>query len=261
MASSGKDEILAKQVITKLLDFQNSGLPESVSLQLLHPTLKKPASNSDASAITEGQDVQQQAERKRKAGTLSKKAVKKRANCIVLIIIAWILLLLNVLAVLIGSGYGQQGGLKSSGADGLIGWWSQVVLLVFGLIVLIWATRLYLKRYSGETIALPALIIVALGMMLVSSMKKSNGGVLDIEGFGRSVLSSVSSGTTPIHRLWADIFHSKSKPSSGPGGTIVHEGDFICGIKVVKIYKDRVEFEKDGERWTQPVETRPAPYY
>jgi len=34
---------------------------------------------------------------------------------------------------------------------------------------------------------------------------------------------------------------------------IVHEGDTINGIKVVKIEKGRVHFEKNGKRWTQGV--------
>lgn len=32
---------------------------------------------------------------------------------------------------------------------------------------------------------------------------------------------------------------------------LLREGDRIDGVTVVKIYKDRVEFEKDGKRWTQ----------
>lgn len=30
-------------------------------------------------------------------------------------------------------------------------------------------------------------------------------------------------------------------------GRVVHEGDVVAGYKVVKIYKDKVEFEKNGE--------------
>ncbi|GAI29692.1 unnamed protein product, partial [marine sediment metagenome] len=37
-------------------------------------------------------------------------------------------------------------------------------------------------------------------------------------------------------------------------GKIVHEQDTINGVKVIKIYEDKVEFEKAGERWTQQVE-------
>jgi hypothetical protein len=32
---------------------------------------------------------------------------------------------------------------------------------------------------------------------------------------------------------------------------LIHEGDIINDVKIVKIYEDEVEFEKDGHRWTQ----------
>lgn len=39
---------------------------------------------------------------------------------------------------------------------------------------------------------------------------------------------------------------------------IVHEGAIIHGIKVVKIHKDKVEFEKNSKRWTQKLRERPG---
>jgi hypothetical protein len=47
------------------------------------------------------------------------------------------------------------------------------------------------------------------------------------------------------------ILYSEDNPSALIGETIVREGDIIDGVKVVKINKDTVEFEKDGEKWTQ----------
>jgi type II secretory pathway component PulC len=38
-----------------------------------------------------------------------------------------------------------------------------------------------------------------------------------------------------------------------------HEGDTIYGVKIVKIYTDRVDFEKSGKRWTQRVVESPNP--
>ncbi|MBW7989070.1 MAG: hypothetical protein FVQ84_03505 [Planctomycetes bacterium] len=35
--------------------------------------------------------------------------------------------------------------------------------------------------------------------------------------------------------------------------TIVYEGDAIDGITIVKIYKDKVEFTKNGKNWIQKV--------
>lgn len=50
------------------------------------------------------------------------------------------------------------------------------------------------------------------------------------------------------------ILHSQSKPSAVIGSQIAHEGDTILGATVIKIDKDTVEFEKNGERWTQKVQ-------
>lgn len=50
------------------------------------------------------------------------------------------------------------------------------------------------------------------------------------------------------------ILHSQSKPSAVIGSKIAHEGDTILGATVIKIEKDMVEFEKNGERWTQKVQ-------
>ena len=38
----------------------------------------------------------------------------------------------------------------------------------------------------------------------------------------------------------------------------VREGDTIYGVKVVKIYVDKVEFEKDGRKWTQELNETPG---
>jgi len=43
------------------------------------------------------------------------------------------------------------------------------------------------------------------------------------------------------------------------GTEFVREGDTIDGIKIVKISKDKVEFEKNGKRWTQGWEETPGP--
>lgn len=48
-----------------------------------------------------------------------------------------------------------------------------------------------------------------------------------------------------------DIVYSKDKPSAVIGSKIVYVGDVINGITIVRIDRDIVEFEKDGERWEQ----------
>lgn len=42
-------------------------------------------------------------------------------------------------------------------------------------------------------------------------------------------------------------------------GQVIKEGDTIYGVKVVKIHRTKVEFEKNRKRWQQGVRQRPNP--
>jgi len=49
------------------------------------------------------------------------------------------------------------------------------------------------------------------------------------------------------------ILYSEDNPSAVIGNQIVHEGETIRGVSVIKISTDSVEFEMNGKRWTQKV--------
>jgi len=49
------------------------------------------------------------------------------------------------------------------------------------------------------------------------------------------------------------ILYAEGNQSAVVDGKIVHEGDTINGAKVIKIHRDKVEFERAGERWTQQI--------
>lgn len=49
------------------------------------------------------------------------------------------------------------------------------------------------------------------------------------------------------------IFHNETNPTALIGVNLAHEGEVVSGAKVVKIHKDRVDFEKDEFTWTQNV--------
>jgi hypothetical protein len=59
----------------------------------------------------------------------------------------------------------------------------------------------------------------------------------------------------PSHKDIAltSILYAGDSSSAVVDGKIVHEQETINGVKVIKIHKDKVEFEKAGERWTQQV--------
>lgn len=49
------------------------------------------------------------------------------------------------------------------------------------------------------------------------------------------------------------ILYAGDNSSAVVDGKIVHERDTINGMKVIKIHRDKVEFERAGKRWTQKV--------
>jgi hypothetical protein len=56
--------------------------------------------------------------------------------------------------------------------------------------------------------------------------------------------------------LLASILYSAKNSSVVIDGVILHEGDMICGVKVVKIHEDTVELEKEGQKWQQKLGMR-----
>jgi len=61
--------------------------------------------------------------------------------------------------------------------------------------------------------------------------------------------------------LVTGIVFSKDKPSAVIGCEVLCEGDITHGVTVVKIFKDKVQFEKNGRRWMQAVRQRPAGHW
>ncbi|MBN1393008.1 MAG: hypothetical protein JW947_09430 [Sedimentisphaerales bacterium] len=55
------------------------------------------------------------------------------------------------------------------------------------------------------------------------------------------------------------ILHSEENSCALINQDLVHEGDITNGVKVVKINRDEVEFEKDGQKWTQKILANPNP--
>lgn len=58
-------------------------------------------------------------------------------------------------------------------------------------------------------------------------------------------------GTTEL--IVKSIFYSEDVRSAVIGSQIVHEGDKVLDVTVVKINKDSIKLERNGKRWTQKV--------
>jgi hypothetical protein len=65
----------------------------------------------------------------------------------------------------------------------------------------------------------------------------------------------------PTHGLVTGIVYSEDEPTAVVDRKIVHEGDVIYGITVVKIYQDSVKFSKKSKSWEQKVQQAPESYW
>lgn len=59
---------------------------------------------------------------------------------------------------------------------------------------------------------------------------------------------------TSLKLIVRGILYAEDNASAAIGNQIVHEGEKIRGVTVVKISKDNVELEMNGKRWTQKVQ-------
>ena len=134
--------------------------------------------------------------------------------------------------------------------------------MALGVIVLCWTSWLYLRKRPCETAAIPGLIIIALAIPLAFMIGGMSGDTAGVKELGRGILHSfpVMTTPTPAYRAVNAVLYSDNKPSAIFGDEVVHEGDTIHGIKIVRIYKDGIELEKHGQRWTQAVERGQATY-
>ncbi len=69
------------------------------------------------------------------------------------------------------------------------------------------------------------------------------------------VTTSVETAGTEENQLTVKgIVYSTDNPSAVIGTQIVHQGDKVSGVTILKISEDSVEFETDGKKWTQKVQ-------
>ena len=61
--------------------------------------------------------------------------------------------------------------------------------------------------------------------------------------------------------LVSGIVYSSEKSSAVIDNKIVHEGDELQGVSVVKIFKDKVVFQKNDNKWEQAVQQIPEAYW
>ncbi len=66
---------------------------------------------------------------------------------------------------------------------------------------------------------------------------------------------------TPPKGVVTGIVRSQDSSTAVIGTQVVREGESIDGVTIVKIHDDKVEFEKEGVRWTQALNQPPSPQW
>lgn len=265
MANRQNSSVLVNKTISKLPGYRSEGVPRDSELfDLFHPTTQKSPDYADDFTEDAGQDIRQRIKRQVKSSPLTKGTTKK-AKGTALIFIAWILLVLNFLAVMGSLAYGPNSAPSMRAVENTNGFSFRIGMLACGAFVL--ACTTYLRKRAGGNVVVPFLIIMALSVTLASLVKESGdvkAVITNIRGLGQTLLCFFHS-TTPVTRepmcqIVNGILYSEDKPSAILGNQIVHEGDILRHFNVVRIYRDKVEFERNGERWTQPIENRLLTY-
>ena len=103
------------------------------------------------------------------------------------------------------------------------------------------------------------LVIFQLGFARLQGRRQYELATLD-ENLRESYVPAAIPETSGLLR---GILYSKTKPSIviDDKRKIVYEGNTIQGVTIVKIHKDKVEFAKNDQRWTQKVGEAPKSYW
>jgi hypothetical protein len=104
--------------------------------------------------------------------------------------------------------------------------------------------------------------VMLLGKDNLDVIKEATQNLLDefINAYLAANPDSVSAGL-PKTGVITGITYSENKSFAIIGTHIVSEGEAIDDIKIVKIHPDKVEFEKDGKRWTQELNESSGPQW
>jgi hypothetical protein len=231
--------MLADQTTLKLFDFQNVPVQKDRgNLQSPHlPTLQK------------------------EDGPSGKQATKITKSKVLLIVIAWTILVLTVCAVVGKVGFQLKLPLSFGAIGRTNGYLFHIGILALAACVLGLTSWLYSKdKISGFTI-----VVVIIGTILSVSLPLLTVRLGIATGNAKkpgATFSPPSPATAVVmDTAVTGILYSEDNPTALIGHQVVHEGDAVDGVSVIKVHKDKVEFANNGRRWTQAVGETPKTYW
>lgn len=174
-----------------------------------------------------------------------------------LVIAGWVLLALNIWVVLTDPHYGYRARLGRGTVEITLGYLIHLTVLGLGAVALSLIAWLHFKQRYGRTPIAAALIIIVLSLSLALPAKPP---VPAVQRMPRSNTNLPPASEDPLaaERMVTGIVFSPDRPSAVVGSQVLYEGDTTQGVTVVRIYRDKVQFEKGGAKWTQAVDERPA---
>jgi hypothetical protein len=227
--------MLADQAVSKILDFQNVPVQkDNEALQFPHYLTSQ-----------------------KEDGSLVKQAAKITKSKVLLIVTAWIILALTVCAVVGKVGFQLKWPLSFGAIERTNGYLLHTGILALAACVLGLTTWLYSKNKIGGFIIVVVIIGTVVSVSLPLLTVRSGIAPGDAKK-PSATFSPPSSPLSPPAVVVMDIavngiVYSEDNPTALIGHRIVHEGDVVDDVSVIKVHKDRVEFAQNGRRWTQAV--------
>lgn len=225
--------MLADQAISKILDVQN--VPVQKDNEVIQDRLT--AQNEDGSSV--------------------KQAARITKSKVLLIVTAWIILALTVCAVVGKIGFQLKFPLSFGAIERTNGYLLHTGILTLAACVLGLTTWLYLKNKIGGFTIVAVIIGTILSVSLPLLTVRLGIATGDAKKPGATFSPTSSPLSPPVVAVMDmavnGIVYSEDNPTALIGHQIVHEGDVVDDVSVIKVHKDKVEFAQNGRRWTQAV--------
>lgn len=259
MQEDERNNTLTNRAISKLLDF--GSIPDEQQgkgQQEVNPSISELLNRADISKDATN-EVPLQASWSSRGKTTSNKEMPTIGGK-VFVIVAWIILVLIVGAVLGKLGFKLEFPPSVETVQRNGSYLFHISLLALAGCVLSLTTWLYWKNKLSKTANIAVITVIILSGSLPLWTIGANNQNAGMKRISRALFHS-SNTTTPMGERVTGILFSNDRPSAIIGYRIVHEGETIHDVQVVKIHKDKVEFEKDGRRWTQTIQGAPTIYW
>jgi len=116
--------------------------------------------------------------------------------------------------------------------------------------------------FKRRLVRISVLVIVLTSAVMIGDFAIPSFGDYGLKGVLYRLLSFVASGRGDAATgQVTGIIHSDDKPSAVIGSSLVHEGDTLYGVRIVKVNFNNIEFEMGGQTWSQRLREKPSKHW